>query len=223
MSRKRYPLNKGDFYINSGDCITCGAPQAEAPDIIEHGKDGHCYFKKQPETEIELDKAISALAVSCIGALRYGGSDESILKRLHENGMANLCDKPPQKTYAVVIRDRVSFNFDGRINEIADFLTQKFTDFGTHVKIEKLAFEGNHYFRFYLRWTGGARSLLHRCNKTDEATYVIQLGDEKDQRLEATVGTAWLLHDFLKTDNRITNMKWFARNSPMGVFYAKPY
>ncbi len=51
VRKERYPLNKGDFYINNGDCLSCGAPHGEAADLIEHGKkDNHCYFRKQPET-----------------------------------------------------------------------------------------------------------------------------------------------------------------------------
>ena len=107
--KNRYPLNKGDFYIGNGECITCGAPQAEAPDIIEHGEDGHCYFKKQPQTETELDQAISAMMVSCISALRYGGTEEKILKRLYEDGMADLCDNIPEGKYSILVRDWVSF------------------------------------------------------------------------------------------------------------------
>src|SRR5215213_5006329 len=85
----RYPENsQGDFYVENGVCITCGAPEAEAPDLIEHSKIeyGHCYFKKQPETEDEIERAINAIAVSCISGLRYGGTDEKILKRLYEIG-----------------------------------------------------------------------------------------------------------------------------------------
>jgi hypothetical protein len=223
MAPKRHPLNRGDFYINYGDCIACGAPWAEAPDIVEHTQDNHCYFKKQPETEAEMDQAIRALGVSCIAALRYGGSDESILKRLHENGMADLCDQLPQHTYRFLIRNRVFFTFTGRINEIADLLIQKLTALGTHVKTENLVYQGDQHFRFFMSWTGGARSLLYRCNKQDEGTFLIQLGDETDQRLETTAGTGWLVHDFLKADDRITNIKWFARNSPAGVTYDKPY
>lgn len=60
--KDRYLLNKGDFYIANEDCTACGAPQAEAPDIIEHAKvDGHCYFKKQPQTEDELDQVVKAM------------------------------------------------------------------------------------------------------------------------------------------------------------------
>ena len=118
--KDRYPLNKGEFYIINGECIACGAPQAEAPDVIDHGIDGHCYFKKQPQTETELDQAISAMMVSCIGALRYGGTEEKILKRLYEDGMSNLCDHSSEGKYSILIRDRVSFNFEGLMDELAN-------------------------------------------------------------------------------------------------------
>lgn len=70
------------------------APEAEAPDLIEHSKPGygHCYFKKQPQTAEELDRAINAMQVSCISGIRYGGKDETILQRLYELGLANECD-----------------------------------------------------------------------------------------------------------------------------------
>jgi hypothetical protein len=223
MIKDRYPFNKGDFYINNGDCISCGAPQAEAPDIIEHGKGGHCYFKKQPHTETELDQAISALMVSCISALRYGGTEEKILKRLYEDGLSDLCDQIPQEKHPVLIRDQVSFNFDGHIDELAAFLIQKYTSIGPHVKLGKFASDGDRQFSFVKRWTGGANSLVYSCNKKDDDSYILQIGAEKGIKFHGMIGTAWLLHDFLRIDSRITNIKWFARNMPTDISYDKPY
>ncbi len=93
--KERYPENsKGDFYVENQVCITCGAPEAEAPDLIEHSKleYGHCYFKKQPTTADELDRAISAMQVSCISGIRYGGKDQAILKRLSDLNLQAECD-----------------------------------------------------------------------------------------------------------------------------------
>ncbi len=95
IPKERYPENvKGDFYVENQVCITCGAPEAEAPDLIEHSKleYGHCYFKKQPATADELDRAISAMQVSCIAGVRYGGKDKAILKRLYDLGLQADCD-----------------------------------------------------------------------------------------------------------------------------------
>ena len=102
---------QGDFY-NDGDCLVCGAPHAEAPTLIDYAPDGRCYFRHQPQNEAELDQAICALWVSCIGAIRYRGTDEMVLKRLHENGLADYCDYRPQTEHPLLIRDRVGFEFD---------------------------------------------------------------------------------------------------------------
>ena len=91
----RYPENsKGDFYVENQVCISCGAPEAEAPDLIEHStlEYGHCYFKKQPTTEDEITRAINAMQVSCIAGVRYGGKNKIILKRLYELGLHSECD-----------------------------------------------------------------------------------------------------------------------------------
>lgn len=94
----RYHENfQGDFYVECDVCTSCGAPQAEAPDLIDHSKADyrHCYFKKQPETDEEIERAITAIAVSCVAGLRYGGTNEKILKRLYEMGEGDQCGHKP--------------------------------------------------------------------------------------------------------------------------------
>lgn len=81
----------GDFYVQCDSCIRCGAPEAEAPDLMEMTNTG-CYFKKQPETKEETQSAINALAVSCISAVRYRGTDEEILKKIIDLGRKAECD-----------------------------------------------------------------------------------------------------------------------------------
>jgi len=48
---------------------------------------GSCYFRRQPETPIELEHAIQAVAVSCCAAVQYDGEDEAILARLRALGV----------------------------------------------------------------------------------------------------------------------------------------
>lgn len=86
---------QGDFYVEDGQCINCRAPEAEAPDLMSHITDTnyeHCYFKKQPETEGEIDRAIKAVVVSCISCIRYRGNDQNILAKLYEEGQKAQCD-----------------------------------------------------------------------------------------------------------------------------------
>jgi hypothetical protein len=95
--RRRTPLNvAGPFYVEADCCITCGAPEAEAPDLIRFDDThGSCYFHHQPVTPDETFHAIAALNVCCVGALRYAGTNPDILRRLTRLGSANQCDAKP--------------------------------------------------------------------------------------------------------------------------------
>ena len=100
---KPYPKNApGAFYVENGECICCGAPEDAAPNLMAHdGGDGllryHCYFKQQPATSEELDQAINAILLSCCGAVRYGGSDPVIKKRISELYIESLYKLPRKK------------------------------------------------------------------------------------------------------------------------------
>jgi hypothetical protein len=94
---RRHPLNvTGDFYVADGLCIMCTAPEHEAPDLMGHdvaaGGGYHCYFQRQPTTAEEFGRAIRAVAVGCCGAVRYGGTDPEILRRLADLDAAGACD-----------------------------------------------------------------------------------------------------------------------------------
>jgi hypothetical protein len=87
-----YPENApGDFYVVRDECIFCGAPHVMAPDLIAwahdfSGQPHHCYFKKQPETEAEIDRAVKACSANCCGSYRYAGSDKQIERKLRKAG-----------------------------------------------------------------------------------------------------------------------------------------
>ncbi len=74
---------QGDFFVAEDACITCGAPEHEAPDLIRMDKDG-CYFHKQPQSVEETERATRAVWVSCCKAVRYAGRDPKVLARLAE-------------------------------------------------------------------------------------------------------------------------------------------
>jgi hypothetical protein len=103
-----YPKNApGPFYVEKGCCICCEAPSHEAPDLIAHDEDGgHCYFKRQPETPEEVERAIRACRVSCVGAVRYSGDDPEILRRFRELGSIDSSDALAAEWRTVVIYDQ---------------------------------------------------------------------------------------------------------------------
>jgi hypothetical protein len=81
--RERTPLNvEGDFYVEKDTCLACMAPEYSAPDLMGYDHETGCYFKKQPGTDEELERAIEAVEVSCIAALRYCGNNLKIIQKL---------------------------------------------------------------------------------------------------------------------------------------------
>jgi hypothetical protein len=90
----RTPANvEGPFYVQADQCTACGAPEAEAPALIRFD-DVHqsCFFYRQPADAEDTYRAISAVAVCCVRALRYGGSDPDILRRLARLHLVSQCD-----------------------------------------------------------------------------------------------------------------------------------
>lgn len=84
----------GDFYVEEGQCLACGVPHVVAPDLVgwTDEKLSHCYWKKQPETPAELERAIGVLEAQELGCHRYAGTDPAILGRLASAD----CDYPKQ-------------------------------------------------------------------------------------------------------------------------------
>ena len=97
---KAYPENApGPFYVECDMCITCRAPESVAPDLIGFYEDlsgrnshSHCYFKKQPQTKEELDRAVKAVQVCCVGSYHYAGSEPEVKKMLKRAGCEHAID-----------------------------------------------------------------------------------------------------------------------------------
>ena len=84
MAHPRLPKNApGDFYTTGG-CLFCGAPEAEAPDLLAPlaGDNWDTYFVRQPATAEEIEQACRAVTACCANAVRYGGADPKIIRRL---------------------------------------------------------------------------------------------------------------------------------------------
>ena len=91
----------GDFYVVNGECITCGAPHAVAPNLVgwaENVEFEHCIWKRQPQTQQEIEEAIGAVLASEVACHRYAGNDPGILDRLD----STYCDasQPVQRDQA---------------------------------------------------------------------------------------------------------------------------
>jgi hypothetical protein len=95
----------GDFYVEEGQCMACGVPHVVAPDLLGwtgEGKMQHCFWKKQPETEAELERAIAVLETQELGCHRYAGTDPAVLDRI----LSTSFDYPMQSPSAVHVESK---------------------------------------------------------------------------------------------------------------------
>jgi len=80
----RFPKNVAGPFYTTGTCLACAAPEAEAPELLAPLSDDNyeTYFVRQPSTPEEIEKACRAIEVCCVAALRYGGQDPAVIRRL---------------------------------------------------------------------------------------------------------------------------------------------
>ena len=90
----RFSKNAPGPFYTTGGCVACGAPEAEAPELLAPLDDENLdtYFVRQPDTPAEIEHACRALEVCCLATLRYGGRDPSIIRRL--GNRSEYCDHP---------------------------------------------------------------------------------------------------------------------------------
>jgi hypothetical protein len=90
---------RGDFYAEADCCISCGVPQAAAPDLVGWTDDtsSQCYWKKQPETPEELEYAFDVFDGQELGCHRYAGRDPEIQLRIG-SGSCDFRDAWPLPT-----------------------------------------------------------------------------------------------------------------------------
>ncbi len=87
MSKRRYEAHPesapGDFYVVNDECISCGVPHSVAPELMGWAESqGHCIWKRQPQTPQEIRHAIDVVLVSDVECHRYAGDDEQIIAEL---------------------------------------------------------------------------------------------------------------------------------------------
>src|SRR5438093_12768321 len=88
-----HPKNaSGPFYVLNGCCTACGVPTSIAPELFEFDSSDHCYVRRQPTSDSEVEKALRVLRAQELECVRYRGTDAGILRRLGEAGDAGHCD-----------------------------------------------------------------------------------------------------------------------------------
>jgi len=73
----------GPFYT-TGECLACGAPAHEAPELFVplDGDNYETYFVRQPVTSEEVERVCRAAERCCVEAVHYADQDAAIIRRL---------------------------------------------------------------------------------------------------------------------------------------------
>jgi len=201
----------GPFYVEDEMCIACGTPESHAPELMSHEQDsGHCYFFRQPLTAEEVDRAILAIWSSCCGAIRYGGNDPIIIKRLAQIGEADKCDRAAQGNYPLSTRSVAAFTFDERFERKASRAIFELILAGLRSQSRPLAVKGSarsDVVQVHFTWYEGASAevVVERLAEAS-GQWVLRL---HPQSQAATVGCAVLLDDILRADPRVTGIRWY--------------
>jgi len=220
---KRYHENaEGDFYVIKDACTSCGAPEAEGKGLIEHSKkdiSGQCYFKRQPVTDEEIENAINAIRVSCIEALRYGGKDEDILRKMYELGLRGLCDNTPVGNYDIVVRNVVTFCSTENTATIANNVTRSLVD--QYHKVIDLYYN-DAIFTFTLRNTFAFRDIHFKGEQLYMQSFKIILNTATGSEDASLIHLSESLYIILKDKVLATNIQWFKGEDVNGVGASRP-
>lgn len=193
----------GPFYVVNGCCTACGVPEATAPDMFAYDADMHCYLKKQPTSELEVEKTLRVMRRQELGCVRYGGTDAHVLLRLAEAGEAELCDHPPANI-TPVLRNVVTFvvrpESQGRavsLLEFADYLRTRTPGLTVRTKTHwldrgslSISWFKDHFHRLMLR---SVRGQPRRWMITHSGP----------------LGLSESLNDWLSVTSRFTEVRWW--------------
>jgi hypothetical protein len=84
MTYARFDKNAPGFFYTTGECLACTMPELEAPTLLAplDDENSDTYFVRQPATPEETEMACRAALVYCVSAIRYGGDDAAVIRRL---------------------------------------------------------------------------------------------------------------------------------------------
>lgn len=207
---KRALIERGDFYVEADCCLLCGVPEDIAPEVFQTGEN-HCFVKRQPCSQDEVDRTIRAMWSSEVDCIRYRGRDEGLLDRLHRAGLSYLADHPMRPDGPAALRDRVSFDIsvEPGVRTSASQIASAFrTELRGSGKRVLPALFGRRTV-----WVSWYQNHFHRVRFIDEGNgrFLARL----HSRL-ALEGLAWLVDDWLRARSA-QGVRWEATGDPMSA------
>jgi hypothetical protein len=219
-----HPKNaSGPFYVLNGCCTACGVPTSIAPELFEFDSSDHCYVKRQPASDVELEKAVRVLRAQELDCVRYRGSDAGILRRLAEAGEGDHCDQALPGV-GVMLRNVVTFTIpdskesplDGAVllEEFSGYVKARFPDLQVRTKpIERRNKEAS----FALAWfEDHFHPITIRPVDRSSQMFILHRGN---------LGLSELLDDWLRSTRRFEAIRWCAEEAwnKSGEWQSRPW
>lgn len=214
---KPHPRNiHGDFYVEDGCCTACDVPFYYAPNLFKYDEtEMHCFVAKQPTDDDEMYQMIKATRASEVECIRYKGNEPRILRRLTEAGISSACDQQHLvRGVTSLLRNHVTFAdslASSELEIIAVFkeyiLSQnavydryKTTSIKTDQKGATFSFcwYKNDYYQIWGNKIESSGDLSIYHSPTVEP---------------ASRSISVMIDEWLKSDNRFTNIKWFSHKA----------
>jgi hypothetical protein len=198
---------------------------AEAPELFAYDSQSHCFFKRQPITNDEVDGVFRAVLGAELECLRYRGADFGLLRRFAELGSPHLCDIPPPPEIRPVVRDRVSFDavaIEDQALSAAD-IARDFQHFLADVN-EKSKLPAEYKHRHSAVVGGGAKATFfvswyegHNHYVTFEAVGSPGrrwVASHASASLPSGRGVSNLLHEWLRGKGKYCAIRWYSHQAP---------
>jgi hypothetical protein len=207
-----HPKNAaGPFYVLHGCCTACGVPTAIAPDLFDFDSADHCYVKRQPTSDTEMEKALRVLRAQELECVRYRGTDEAILRRLAEAGEAHQCDHPLAGV-GVVLRNVVTFAISdshhvpgearGLLEEFSEYLKGRYPHLEVRTKPIEIR-EGE--ASFALAWfEDHFHPITIRQVERPDRWLILHRGN---------LGLSEFLDDWLRSAERFADLRWYTEDA----------
>jgi len=196
--------------------MACGAPESEAGDLMSHDDSGQCFFTRQPSTSNEVDAAIRAVWSSCCGAVRYGGTDSTILTRFANLGELLRCDIRPSPEPPIVVRDFARFEFRNpdsdpsvrsELRQIMNFIADSVSN----------QYARNFGFRYW--WSSGSfrhewgprpfkNSIRFHLRNEGKGRWLLRTSENECAR----IGMAITIDNALRKSNLFQGIHWFSED-----------
>lgn len=217
---RAHPQNAdGPFYVTDGCCTACGVPASSAPDLFAWDSQDHCFVKRQPSTQGEIEQMLRAVRGAELDCIRYRGLDPDITTRFAELGVPGLCDLGAPDIRPVV-RNQVTFVLAGQPAPGPG-------DLATELRKHLLALDPNLYRATPVTLSHARASFSCAWLEDEFHPIAIIRGPEPNTWLlehEGNLGVSDLLQEWL-TGVDAAQLRWFADSDPdrSGPWRATPW